>query len=229
MTVSAIQSTEVSALRFEHFLPVAFARLIVCPVVVLINMPLPPFLTASSAELSVYILCVPSDGGYFSSSISRVRAICCVAICCSPGSRSGTSRETVALRSSWFQSLLQSFSLLICESRNSSCVLLGCLAKWLRPCFFYRFLVGAASLLWSRWPGSLRTFSTWVRISNIVNSFKGSRSVFISISSTGVVFMASTMACSTAFWTLFSLLLLAFEAVAQEVVEYSLMGWTAPV
>ena len=41
--------------------------------------------------------------------------------------------------------------------------------------------------------------------------------------------MAPTMALNASFWTLSSLLLLAFEAVAQEVVAYSIMGWTAPV
>ena len=37
------------------------------------------------------------------------------------------------------------------------------------------------------------------------------------------------MALNATFWTLSSLLLLAFEAVAQEVVAYSIMGRTAPV
>ena len=45
----------------------------------------------------------------------------------------------------------------------------------------------------------------------------------------GVVYMAPTMALSATFWTLSSLLLLAFEAVAQEVVVYSIMEWTASV
>ena len=44
-------------MQFEHFLPVAFEELTVCPVGVLTNTPLPPFLTACSAEPSVYIMC----------------------------------------------------------------------------------------------------------------------------------------------------------------------------
>ena len=86
--------------------------------------------------VSVYT-CVQSACGYFSSSIYRVRAICCVGICCLVGSRLGTSRKMVALRSSWFQSLLQRrFSSLICGSRISSCVLLAkevIKAKWTVP------------------------------------------------------------------------------------------------
>ena len=50
--------------------------------------------------------CVQLAYGYFSSSISS-QGLCCVDICCSAGSRPGTSRKMVALRSSWFQSLLQ--------------------------------------------------------------------------------------------------------------------------
>ena len=120
----------------------------VCPPVgVLTNTPLPPFLTASSAEPSVYI-CVKSACKYFSSSISRLRAICCVGICCSAGSRPGTSRKMVALRCSWFQSVPQRrFPSLICGSRMSLWVLLRSLAKWFRLCLFSLCLVGAASLL----------------------------------------------------------------------------------
>ena len=123
-------------------------------------MPLPPFLTESSAEPSVYI-CVQSACGYFSSSVSRVMAICCVSTCCSTGSRPGTFKKIVALRSSWFHSLPQrKFRSLICGSRLSSCVLLRSLAKWLRLCLFNLFLVGAATFLWSGWPGCLRIFSS---------------------------------------------------------------------
>ena len=56
---------------------------------------------------------------------------------------------------------------------------------------------------------------------NIKHSSMGFRSAFFFISLMGVVFMASTMACSTTFWTLSSLLLLEFEAMIQEVVAYS--------
>ena len=49
----------------------------------------------------------------------------------------------------------------------------------------------------------------------------------MSISLTGVVFMAPTMAHSATFLILSSLLLLAFEALAQEVVAYSMIGQTA--
>ena len=91
-------------------------------------------------------ICVQSACGYFSSSISRVRTICCVGICCSAGSRPGTSRKMVALRSSWFQSLLQRrFSSLFYGSRLPLCVLLRSLAKWLRLCLF--------SLFWLEQPG----------------------------------------------------------------------------
>ena len=136
-------------MKFDHFLPVAYLYLIVDPVAVLTNTPLPSFLTVSPAEPSVYT-CVQSACGYFSSDISRVRAICCAGICCSAGSRPGTSGKMVALRSSWFQSLLhRRFSSLTFGSRISSCVLLRSLAKWLRLCLFSLFLVGAASFLWS--------------------------------------------------------------------------------
>ena len=175
-------------------------------------------------------ICVQPACVYFSSSISRVRAICCAGICCSAGSRPGTSRKMVALRSSWFQSLLQRFfTSLICGSGISSCVLLRSLAKWLRLCLFSLFLVGAASFLWSGWPGSLLIFSVWVRTLNVLRSSRGSRSALFSISLMGVVFMAPTMALNATFWTLSSLLLLVFEAVAQEVVTYSIMGRTAHV
>ena len=67
-------------------------------------------------------------------------------------------QENVALRSSWFQSLLQRrFSSLTCGSKMSFCVLLRSLARWLRLCLFSLFLLGAASFLWSGWPGSPRS------------------------------------------------------------------------
>ena len=136
----------------------------------------------------------------------------------------------MALRLFWFQSLLQRwFPLLICGSRISSCVLLRSLVKWLRLCLFSLVLVGAASFLWSEWPGSLLIFSVWVRTLNVLRSSRGSRSALFSISLMGVVFMTPTMALHATFWTLSSLLLLAFEAVAHEVVTYSIMGRTAPV
>ena len=166
---------------------------------------------------------------YLSSSISSVRAIYCVGICYSAGSRPGTSRKIVALRSSWFQSQLQrKFSSLIRGSRMFSCVLLRSLSKWFRLCLFSLFLVGAVSL-WSRWPGSLLIFFVWVQTLNVLWSSRGSRSVLFSFSMVGVVFMAPTMACNGTFWTLSSLLLLALEVVAQEVVAYSMVGQTAPV
>ena len=121
-------------MKFEHFL-LAFELLTVCPVGIPTNTPLTPFLTASCAEPSVYT-CVQSVCVYFSSSISRVRAICCVGICCSAGSRTGTLRKMVPLRSFWFQSLLQRrCPLLICRSRISSCVLLRPLVKCLSSVF----------------------------------------------------------------------------------------------
>ena len=78
----------------------------------------------------------------------------------------------------------------------SSCLLLRSLAKWSRLCLFSLCLVGTASLLWNRWPGSLRTFSVWVRTSCVLQSSGISRSALFSISSMGVVFMAPTMARS---------------------------------
>ena len=136
----------------------------------------------------------------------------------------------MALRSSWFKSVLQRwFPSLICGSRISSCVLQRSLAKWLRLCLFSLFWVGAASFLWSGRPGSLRIFSIWIRTTNVLWSSRGSRSALVSISLIGVVFMAPTMALNATFWTLSSLLLLAFEAVAQGVVAHSIMGRTAPV
>ena len=141
------------------------------------------------------VKCIQSACGYFSSSISRVRAICCVGIYYSAGSRPGTSRKMVALRSSWFQSLPQRwFPSLICGSRISSCVLLRSLAKWLRLCLFSLFSVGTVSFLWSGWPGSLRIFSVWVRNLHVLWSSRGSRSALVSISLMGIIFMAPTMA-----------------------------------
>ena len=118
-------------------------------------MPLPPFLAASSAEPSVYIS-VQTACQYFSSSISRVRAVCCDGICCSTGSKPKYLQEAGG-----FEIFLvpvctkKEVSSLICGSRMYSCVLLRSLAKWLRLCLYNLFLVGAAIFLWSRWPGSL--------------------------------------------------------------------------
>ena len=92
-------------------------------------------------------------------------------------------------------------------------------------CFFNLSLVGAASLEWMTNQSPI--FSVWVRTLNVLRISRGSRSALFSISLMGVVFMAPAKARSATFWTLSSLLLLAFEAVAQEVVAYSMMGRTA--
>ena len=203
----------ISALKFEHVLPVAFMRLTFLLGSWQTRHSLPPFLTASSAEPSMNT-CVQSAYGYFFSSISRVGAICCVGICCSAGSRPGTSTDMVALRSSWFQSLLQgTFSSLICGSGMFPCAFLRSLANWLRLCFFNLFWAWAASL-WSGWPSSLRIFSVRVRILNVLRSSRGFRSAFFSIFLTGVVSIAPTKTRSATFWTLSSLLLLAFRRTA---------------
>ena len=158
---------------------------------------------------------VSSQPASTSPGISRVRVICCVGSHCSAGSRPGISKEMVSLRSSWFQSL-QRFYSLICGSRMSSCILLRFVAKWLRFCLFSLFLVVVTSL-WSGWPGSLQIFSVWIRTLNVLWSSRDSRSAVFSISLMGVVFMAQRIAHSATFWTSSTLLLLAFEAVAQEV------------
>ena len=92
------------------------------------------------------------------------------------------------------------------------------MAKWLRLCLYSLFLVGAASFLCSGSQGSLRIFSVSVKTINVLRSSRGSRSALFSTSLMGVVLMARTMALSATFWTLSSLLLLAFEVIAQEAV-----------
>ena len=96
----------------------------------------------------------------FSSSISRV--ICCVGICCSAGSKPGTSRKMVAPRSSWFVSTTEEvyLDLWIQNIFKSSPEVPTQKAE--AP-FFQHFWLEQPAFLWSGWPGSLQIFSLCAR------------------------------------------------------------------